>query len=433
MNYLRKEKINLMKKLLKSNTNNKFIVMEEENITNTFIFSFLLFSIVFSTTFIESYWFIKSLIQPQFNNQNLINQDNQDNQDNQCALENQDDSNNRTNNPSNNKITKYEDKYIDIIRKTDKDYVFTEDEKREIEETIQSYSSEKISSYEKQIKELTTILENTKKEIDVLLKMSNSEYLEKYSNDRYDNYDEDEENITPLNKDEHIIHKYDLWEKLEKEIAGLEMNMNDKETINTESQIYSRNKIIEKKLDKLNGCFVMESTPLGNVLMKYNKERSTFSYYSDNTIPYRYLEVVARKFVKTFHCRSLFIDMEEELKNSEKKMEEEKRRQEFLNSEDNRKDKTDKTDKTDKPNKNVFAKLKNYNKPSGRVNSAPPPKSSIPNNSVPKSDNLLLKESSNRYTYEGKLSTFNMLKKVEKKVINKKLGLTFSDFKRLSK
>jgi len=46
-------------------------------------------------------------------------------------------------------------------------------------------------------------------------------------------------------------------------------------------------------------------------------------------------------------------------------------------------------------------------------------------------DKHLLKENANRYTYEGKISTFNLLKKVEKKVVDKKYGLTFSDFKKM--
>ena len=45
--------------------------------------------------------------------------------------------------------------------------------------------------------------------------------------------------------------------------------------------------------------------------------------------------------------------------------------------------------------------------------------------------NLLLKENANRYTYEGKLSTFNMLKKVERKVVDKKYGMSFADFKKI--
>lgn len=51
-----------------------------------------------------------------------------------------------------------------------------------------------------------------------------------------------------------------------------------------------------------NNNFVLETTPNGNVIMKYNFERQSFEYYSDKDIPYKYLETVARKFVKLFFC-----------------------------------------------------------------------------------------------------------------------------------
>lgn len=88
--------------------------------------------------------------------------------------------------------------------------------------------------------------------------------------------------------------------------------------------------------------------------------------------------------------------------------------------------------------KNVFAKFKTYNKEaaSGRVNVGVPPKNSIPNNKLTKeqeNEKILLKEKANRYTYEGKLANFSFLKKVERKVVDKKYGLSFADFKKMYK
>ena len=80
--------------------------------------------------------------------------------------------------------------------------------------------------------------------------------------------------------------------------------------------------VIDERLDKLKNNFVMEKTPLGNVLMLYNNKRGSFEFYSDNTIPYRYLEPVSRKYVKMFDCRPIYCDMDEELKISEQKLEE---------------------------------------------------------------------------------------------------------------
>ena len=67
---------------------------------------------------------------------------------------------------------------------------------------------------------------------------------------------------------------------------------------------------------------------------------------------------------------------------------------------------------------------------------AVPPKNSIPNKSVnetKENEKVLLKERANRYTYEGKFANFNFLQKIERKVFNKKLGLSFSDFKKMKK
>jgi hypothetical protein len=62
--------------------------------------------------------------------------------------------------------------------------------------------------------------------------------------------------------------------------------------------------------------FVIEYTPLGNVLMKYDTKNESFVYYSDVTIPYAYLEVVARKYVKVYDCRHLYVSSVEELEPS---------------------------------------------------------------------------------------------------------------------
>jgi hypothetical protein len=85
--------------------------------------------------------------------------------------------------------------------------------------------------------------------------------------------------------------------------------------------------------------------------------------------------------------------------------------------------------------KNVFAKFKSYNKDAltGRVNMVPPPKNNISNNTVANENNsnkIILKENANHYKYQGKISNFNILKKVERKVVDKKYAMSFSDFKK---
>jgi hypothetical protein len=209
------------------------------------------------------------------------------------------------------------------------------------------------------------------------------------------------------------------------------------EKFNKKVEELSRKFVINERLDKLKNNFVMEKTPLGNVLMLYNNKRGSFEFYSDNTIPYRYLEPVSRKYVKMFDCRPIYCDMDEELKFSEKKLEEKEK------EEKEKEEKKKQYDEVNRKNnvvieskKNVFAKFKSYNKESGtgHVNIAAPPKNSIPNNKVTETNNnekVLLKENANRYSYEGKLSNFSFLKKIDRKVIDKKYGMTFADFKRL--
>jgi hypothetical protein len=44
---------------------------------------------------------------------------------------------------------------------------------------------------------------------------------------------------------------------------------------------------------------------------------------------------------------------------------------------------------------------------------------------------VLLKENANRYTLEGRFLDYNILQKVDRKVNDKRLALSFSDFKKL--
>jgi hypothetical protein len=139
----------------------------------------------------------------------------------------------------------------------------------------------------------------------------------------------------------------------------------------------------------------------------------------------------------TYWCKPIFIDIEEELKRAEIKLEEEKKVKE---EEENRK-------KEDVKNvsKDVIAKLKNYNKDTkNQANIKPQMKNRATNNFVlppqikanlpnvnQSSEKQLLKENANRYTWEGRLTVFSPLKKIDKKVLDKKLSLTYADFKRI--
>lgn len=54
--------------------------------------------------------------------------------------------------------------------------------------------------------------------------------------------------------------------------------------------------------------YVMEYTPSGTVLMRYNTDNEQFEYWGSRSVPYKYLETVARKFVTFFHCSRIYHD-----------------------------------------------------------------------------------------------------------------------------
>jgi len=94
---------------------------------------------------------------------------------------------------------------------------------------------------------------------------------------------------------------------------------------------------------------LIEQTPIGNVIMFYN---SRFEFYADKTIPYRFLETVARKYVITFKCKDIYT---QQTRGKDKQM--------------------------------------------------------------------------NQFLYLGKIANFSFLKKVEKHITNKKINMTFKEFK----
>jgi hypothetical protein len=291
---------------------------------------------------------------------------------------------------------KYEDKYLSEIRKMDKEFQFDIVEKE--------------------------MMEN--KTADILQKI-NQLYLDKI-NHISEKLLLIEDNVLKKNdfdfENEFLLVTEELND-FKKEIEAEE----DKIIKNAEEE--SRQFVIEERLKKLNNCFVMDYTPLGNVLMIYDLSRNTFKYYSDNAIPYRYLETVARKYVKVFNCRPIFIDMEEELKLVEEKMNKDKVEKEKRERENNLQKQNPVEDK-----KQIFAKFKSYNKEgsTGKVNIAPPPKNSIPNKKIEESQkDVLLKEKANMYTYDGKISNYSFLKKIDRKVVDKKYALSFAEFKKL--
>jgi hypothetical protein len=267
-------------------------------------------------------------------------------------------------------VLKYEDKYLEAIRKMNKEWIFTEEENNDILEFSDKF-----------------FIQNKEKKMKELLDLKSS--------------------------DDNLFNEETLKEK-------------ELDELKIQSESEAKEHVIHNKLNKIENSYIIEKTPIGNVLMNYSRDKECFVYYSDSTIPYRYLEVAARKFIKILNCRPIYIDMEEELKIFEEKWEIKNKEIEKLKEEE-------KTNVISKK-KSVFAQFKSYNKDVGGKISMAPPKNSIPNkviNENKENEKFLLKERANKYVCGGKFANFNFSKKIDRKIFNKKLGLSFADFKKM--
>ena len=318
--------------------------------------------------------------------------------------------------PPSKQVVKYEDKYLEQLNFLSTEFTFTHDELEKYERLFEN----ELNNAKKEEVDLIEELAICQQEL------SDIENMEFSDEDKKKTYDEYGDEI--LSFEDTLTEKKEMNIERINEIKERLICLNDLAINKDDIKQKVRDLIINERLDKLKNSFIIEKTPLGNVLMFYDNNRQTFVYYSDNSMPYRYLEVVSRKYVLTFKCRFLYVDMETELKNYEKKKEKEEKEQK-------KKEEEEVKEEAMKPKKNVFAKFKSYNKDagSGKVNKAPPPKNSIPNkkrNVNNETEQILLKEKSNHYTCEGKFANFNILKKVDRKIVDKKYSMSFSDFKK---
>ena len=244
--------------------------------------------------------------------------------------------------------------------------------------------------------------------------------------DLEDDYEEDNDNID--------------FEELYVELITIKSNL-DKTMKETECSILTendlrkitRNKIINNKLETLMNNYILEHTPLGNIYMRYNNNKGSFEYFSNNTIPYRYLEPVGRKYVMTYWCKPIFFDITDELKKAEIKYDDKKKKDE---------EEAKKNELDPKQNyKSIVAKIKRYNtdKKSNPINSIqnrskknnlPPQIKTILPSVNQTSVKQLLKENANRYTWEGRLTGFSPLKRVDMTIVDKNLSLSYADFKK---
>jgi len=226
--------------------------------------------------------------------------------------------------------------------------------------------------------------------------------------------------------DDFIDDDFEETKKTEKKLPIKSQRFEDKyleEYKNLESVEFTK-----EQLDGLKNTMVMETTPIGNVIMFYDNQTENFVYYSDLTIPYRYLEVVGRKYVTTFKCKDIFVDMSEELKTAEEKK---VKKQETSSVERENSSNNDANSLASTSKKDVFAKFKTYNNNVSKEVVAAPSKNNGATDMKKEKDNVLLKDKANRYRYEGKLANLNFLQEVDKKKIDKRFAMSWSDYKNL--
>jgi hypothetical protein len=337
--------------------------------------------------------------------------------------------------PKEQKESKFEDKYLEKFKAFKNEYFFTEDEKLLEQQKYVDFLNIFNKDKDKGLKE-------TGDKINKLQEVFNKgginttegiEELTKYYNIEAEYEDEPED----YDLQELINELSDIRDETKKEYDEfLNMKFSEEETREAAKQ-----HVLDKKLEGFINNYVLEFTPQGNVYMRYNSSKKSFEYFSNNTIPYRYLEPVGRKYVLTYFCKPLFIDVEDELKKSQQKKDEENQL---------KKEKKDQKDELERDGKgikerDIYTKLKSYNndptttaimKTKNRQSSSmplpPQIQANLPNvNGSVAPEKMLLKEQSNRYTWEGRMSNLSLIKKVEKKHVDKNYEMSFADFKKM--
>ena len=312
-------------------------------------------------------------------------------------------------------IEKFEDKYLAAFKSFSNDYFFTEEELKEKADKFEQLKHVYECDKEFSLTDLDFLLSQTIKIVDLIDKDDLKEEMQDRLIKYFDLEAEFAEDPSNFDLDELLNDVKNDHNRFTSEKNNLfESKISDAEFLDKALQ-----HVLDKKLDGFINNYILEYTPLGNVYMRYNNFKKSFEYFSNNTIPYRYLEAIGRKYVMTFRCKALFVDLEEEMQKAAEREEKE--------------------EKDPKPLKNPTTKFKSYNKDikmSGRPGSNNNNREILGNATLvsvnTSGEKQLLKENANRYTWEGRLANFSVLKKVDRKTVDKNYALSFADFKQMS-
>ena len=162
----------------------------------------------------------------------------------------------------------------------------------------------------------------------------------------------------------------------------------------------------EDYVKTLKNNVLYEMTPKGRIIMYYDFEKESFTYYCDTKdVPYLYLETVARKYALTYHCKKIVVDIKRELDTAK----------ETNIANDNKSKALALVDaKTD----NLFASFKSYNRKGT-------------GGSKTMNKKFILRQNANRYSYSGKVNTYSFLKRNEYKIEKPMDKMDYETFKKL--
>jgi hypothetical protein len=330
----------------------------------------------------------------------------------------------------------YEDKYLKRFKNFTNEYLFNEKdleyEENHFNELVKYHNSIaktlelKFVNSSTILTHLVTCEENLKEKL--LIKYPNGE-MEKIS-DENDETEFDSETYNDYYKlcdlQDEIIDERNKLEKLINELKILQEKKG--EELEYELKKEAHKNMIENKLNGFINNYLIETTPVGNVIMRFNNDKKSFEYYSNHSVPYRYLEPIGRKYVLTYKCKSIFIDIDEEIEkvnklNEMKKVERKDKNVEMKKDEIKDK-KFERKDKKDKKDENKIFRS-SIDKSHKRDEILPNKNSQTIINPINNIDIAI--KNANRYTWEGRFNDFKIIKTEKKSNANK---ISFKEFKR---
>ena len=213
----------------------------------------------------------------------------------------------------------------------------------------------------------------------------------------------------------------------------------DKYTLPTEKEMIEK---LSLNSDVSKNVSVMEKTPMGTVIIRYNKEREGFEYWCDDkNIKFDFLETVARKFVMMNFCVQLYHDRHKDIKEQKEEFEkinieeaeeaeesEEKSESAEAKAEDNTleeqieeelKTSDDTQDIDSDSDDDVFVKSKTL------IQKAKPEIGNAKNEKASKSKKIVARKA-NKYLYMGKIKEYQWCEKP--KIAPKAKKMSYSDW-----